>query len=129
MVYLSFTHSLCYSTPQHSKESLASQYAFWSNSLHHIVRLMFNHGRFPTHLFKIDIFDSPMCIYCNLDEGTANHQIFNCTKFKKESTKLLNYFFASGLTSPFNITNLLASEEEEILRRVAFFFMSCKIEL
>ena len=94
---------------------------FGRNTYTSLVRLMFNHECFPSHLFKIGIYDSPMCIYCNLDEGTANHLIFNCTKFKKESTKLLNYLFDSGLTSPFNITNLLASEEKEILPRVAFF--------
>ena len=81
---------------------------------------MFNHGRFPSHLFKIGIFDNPKCIYCNLVEGTINHLIFNCPKFKKESTELLNYLFASGLTALFNIMNLLASKEQEILNNNIF---------
>ena len=62
-----------------------------------------------------------MCTYCNLDEGTINHLIFNCPKFGKESTELLNYLFPSGLAAPFNIMNLLASEEQEILNKVALF--------
>ena len=82
---------------------------------------MFNHGRFLSHLFKIEIFDKPMCINCNQDEGTINRLTFNCSKFKKESTQLLNYLFASGLTAPFNIMNLLTSKEQEILNKVAFF--------
>ena len=78
-----------------------------------LVRLMFNHERFPSHLFKIKNFDNPM--------WTINHLIFNCPKFEKEFTELLNYLFVSGLTAPFNVMNLLASEEQEILNKVAFF--------
>ena len=117
--YLS-SNSLCYSTPQHSK-SLAWHMHFGRNTYTKLVRLMFNHGRFPSDLFKIGIFDRPVCIYCNLDEGTTNHLIFNYTKFKKESAKLLNYLFASGLTSPFNITNLLASEGKKSCIELPFF--------
>ena len=46
---------------------------FDRNSYTTLFRLMFNHGRFPSHFFKIGIFDSPMCIQCNLEEGTTNY--------------------------------------------------------
>ena len=43
-----------------------------------IARLKTNHERFPAHLFKIGIAQTPLCT-CNDVPGDLNHIFFNCT--------------------------------------------------
>lgn len=68
---------------------------------------MFNHGRFPSHLKKINILENNLCV-CGM-EGDINHIFFGCPRYGDRSTLLLNRLKSIGFVFPLNVNAVLNS--------------------
>lgn len=44
-------------------------------------RLRYGHNTAPSHLSRLRIIQSNVCTFCEIEEGTTDHLIFNCQKF------------------------------------------------
>lgn len=64
-----------------------------------IARLKTNHGRFPAHLNKIGITQSPQCT-CSDVVGDLNHIFFNCIHNSIQSSWLMEILRNEGFQEP-----------------------------
>nr|CAH7716093.1 unnamed protein product [Callosobruchus chinensis] len=79
-----------------------------------ISRLKLNHGRFPSHLYKLGIIESPFCT-CNTDKvADLNHLFFDCSNHSNACKELLEELIRNNIHLPTNITCLLAANKEHI---------------
>lgn len=92
-----------------------------------IARLMFNHGRFPSHLSKINISDSDACI-CG-ERGDINHIVFGCPHISDRASMLLHHLHSIGLMFPLNVNSILGSGNLQAYIVLYNYFRWNKIEI
>lgn len=71
-----------------------------------IARLKLGHARFPAHLYKIRILESPSC-QCGEEYADLNHLFFACHLYTRNSEALWRSLIELGVTLPTNIITLL----------------------
>lgn len=85
--------------------------------IRNICRLRFNHTLVPSHLFKINLTNTPYC-ECG-EEGTAEHMILNCYKHSEKIEHFIKQLNSNTeLQRPFNLTQLLVSKNSEIYKSI-----------
>ena len=104
----------------------------WFHNLHisrqfytTITRLKFNHGRFPSHLFKIKIRNDNLCTCGQV--GDINHIVFNCVQNQDHCKVLMDNLIELGFQTPLNVNNILASENFDACTALYIFFKSTNI--
>lgn len=94
-----------------------------------ISRLRINHGRFPAHLFKIGIVNSPACSCNKALVGDLNHIFFECIENKIATTELYNLLINFYFPHRTNITALLANIEKSVLDAIVDFINKSKLPI
>lgn len=94
-----------------------------------ITRLKLNHGRFPQHLNRIGVLDSPLCSCDNESIGDLNHIIFNCKHNTQATTKLIKKLSSLNIQLPINITTLLHNNDLQIFSAIVTFFKDIDLDL
>lgn len=73
-----------------------------------IIRFKTGHGKYPPHLYKINIIYNPICL-CDKDIGTLNHIIFGCIKNTLTSEILIKNLIKNRMQLPTNTVMVLIS--------------------
>lgn len=94
-----------------------------------IFRLKVQHGRFPSHLHKIGITETPSCSCDGVAIGDLNHILFECGNNLNASHKLLSEFVANGVVLPTNLSCILAEENMTIFKNLVQFFSDIGMKL
>ncbi|XP_050519000.1 uncharacterized protein LOC126893098 [Diabrotica virgifera virgifera] len=94
-----------------------------------ITRLKLHHGRFPAHLHKINIIDSPLCSCSNMSIGDLNHIFFDCTKYTLETLELMTELNNIKFPLPVNISALLASFDKRVYDILVHFVIRTKVDI
>lgn len=94
-----------------------------------ITRLRLNHGRFPSHLHKIKIRNSPLCSCDGVSIGDLNHIFFGCRNNQQFTNELLTNLLEIGYQLPLNVTTLLNPQKQSVYDILIKFLSSSKIEL
>ena len=55
----------------------------FGNIDYHLTQMLSGHGCFQSFLFAIKRAETPMCLYCNEEEETAEHTFTECSKWKE----------------------------------------------
>lgn len=77
-----------------------------------LARLRINHGLFPSHKYKINLSQNDNC-ECG-DRGDAEHIILNCNLRQKSVQEFIKKIKNTYLIQPFNLTDILRSNNLEI---------------
>lgn len=93
-----------------------------------IARLKYGHGRYPAHLYRIGIIDSPACL-CGHNYADINHIIFNCHLNKNKTDKLLNELCEEKIELPTSISILLATAKKSIYDKIIRFLIEIGLKL
>ncbi|KAI5633769.1 reverse transcriptase (RNA-dependent DNA polymerase) domain-containing protein [Phthorimaea operculella] len=72
-----------------------------------ICRLRIGHCRFPAHLHRLKLSDSPCCIYCSSDICDLNHLFFVCPHFSLQRLLLIGLCQEIVNPMPDNLQDLL----------------------
>lgn len=92
-----------------------------------ITRMKINHGRFPSHLNKIGILDTPACT-CDMNTAaTLNHLFFACRNNLQAINQLHFNLKRCGLSPPYNLNCLLALDKREIYDALIAFLCQTNI--
>lgn len=91
-----------------------------------IIRLMLNHGRFPSHLHKIHVLESPNC-QCG-EFGSANHFFFGCS-LNEKTTELISNLNKEGLSLPLNMNYVLSKGNSKIFSILYKFIIDSNITI
>lgn len=89
-----------------------------------ICRLRIGHACTPVHLAKIKVKDSSLC-ECGMDEGTAEHLVFNCPSVNVS----LHDFLPSNFPRPCSLNTLLALAPSPSIGILANFLSIAKLKL
>jgi len=93
-----------------------------------IVRLKFGHARFPAHLYKIKVIESPSC-RCGVEYGDLDHIFFECPLNEPQTEYLVSALVTKGIPLPTSILALLATEQYDVYRLIFGFVQSANISL
>lgn len=94
-----------------------------------ITRLKLNHGRFPAHLHKLGILQSPSCNCDNVSIGDTNHIFLECKKNKVAISNLYTYLRNNNFPFPLNISSLLACINKDTFDAIINFIKEASIDL
>ncbi|XP_031339426.1 uncharacterized protein LOC116167943 [Photinus pyralis] len=110
-------------TPHISNFNVTRKYAV------SITRLKLNHGKFPAHLNKIGLAESPYCSCDNLSIGDLNHIFFSCKNFIHAIKQLQEILITNSIPLPVNITTLLDTHNKNIFDALVNFMNSIQMDI
>lgn len=94
-----------------------------------ITRLKINHGRFPTHLNKLHLADSPYCSCDGSSLGDLNHIFFSCRAHQLYINQLLQTLIRYSIPLPTNITILLSTQNKNIFDALTQFLNNISMDI
>lgn len=99
-----------------------SEYQFSRAAWSTIFRLKVEHGRFPSHLYKIGVLETPACNCDHLSICDLNHIIFSCPLNTLATLKLMKELLRNNVHFPTNLCNVLSTENVLVYKSVLQFF-------
>ena len=91
------------------------------------VRMRFNHGLFPAHLFKINLSDSRNCVCGEIAD--LQHMVLECREKQNIINILIEQLYKENIEKPFNLKYLLAIKNENVYRLLYKYVIKQKIKL
>ena len=95
----------------------------------YLTQFLTAHGHFNAYLYRMDLLDSPVCVYCEGAEDSAEHTFFACGRWAQER-RALEATLGCNCT-PDNIVTLMVNSEtnwNEIATYVEKILRTKKIE-
>lgn len=93
-----------------------------------IARLKFGHGKYPAHLYKLNLIESPACP-CGHEEADLNHIILSCNKHKDIINEFYQYLVNKSTPLPTNIVTLLSYNNRNICDKLIYTLQGMKIKI
>lgn len=91
-----------------------------------LCRLRFNHCSSPVHLYKLNIFDSPLC-QCGLGIGDVTHVLFHCPRYGSPS--FYDFLVKYKAPLPCNLSSILSLSNYIYVKCLNKFIIYHKISL
>jgi len=93
-----------------------------------MARLKFGHGRFPRHLHKINIIDSPECS-CGAECADLDHLIFQCPLLKTQIDWLLTELVKLRVALPADTVSLLHTNRYDVYKLLYNYLERAKLSI